>query len=417
MGNLSDTVGRRPVYVLCFAIYFCANVGLAIQRNYWALLMFRVMQSTGISATIALSNAVAADTVTSAERGTYLGIASLGGILGPALGPTLGGLISKYWGWHGIFWFLAMLSGFLLLLMLLLFPETGRHMVGDGSIPPPTWSRSLLDIISDRRKQSQRINREEEYAHRDQLSKKRRVRFPNPFNTLRLLFELPTGIVLLVNGIFFGAYYAIVSTVPVHFANSYGLNDLQIGLMYIPIGLGTICSSFTNGKLIDWNFKRIADHNGGMPGMKNGKQDLTMFPIEQARLQLAIPTSIISALFIVAYGWYLHYGGPLPFAIALLFFIGYFMTASYNVMNVLIVDLNYDAPATATAANNFVRCFIGAASTAGIIPLLDLLGKGSSYSIVAGICTGIIPLSFLVYSFGLQWRQERDERKQEILAG
>jgi multidrug resistance protein len=417
MGNLSDTVGRRPVYVLCFAIYFCANVGLAIQRNYWALLMFRVMQSTGISATIALSNAVAADTVTSAERGTYLGIASLGGILGPALGPTLGGLISKYWGWHGIFWFLAMLSGFLLLLMLLLFPETGRHMVGDGSIPPPTWSRSLLDIISDRRKQSQRINREEEYAHRDQLSKKRRVRFPNPFNTLRLLFELPTGIVLLVNGIFFGAYYAIVSTVPVHFANSYGLNDLQIGLMYIPIGLGTICSSFTNGKLIDWNFKRIADHNGGMPGMKNGKQDLTMFPIEQARLQLAIPTSIISALFIVAYGWYLHYGGPLPFAIALLFFIGYFMTASYNVMNVLIVDLNYDAPATATAANNFVRCFIGAASTAGIIPLLDLLGKGPSYSIVAGICTGIIPLSFLVYSFGLQWRQERDERKQEILAG
>jgi multidrug resistance protein len=417
MGNLSDTVGRRPVYVLCFAIYFCANVGLAIQRNYWALLMFRVMQSTGISATIALSNAVAADTVTSAERGTYLGIASLGGILGPALGPTLGGLISKYWGWHGIFWFLAMLSGFLLLLMLLLFPETGRHMVGDGSIPPPTWSRSLLDIISDRRKQSQRINREEEYAHRDQLSKKRRVRFPNPFNTLRLLFELPTGIVLLVNGIFFGAYYAIVSTVPVHFANSYGLNDLQIGLMYIPIGLGTICSSFTNGKLIDWNFKRIADHNGGMPGMKNGKQDLTMFPIEQARLQLAIPTSIISALFIVAYGWYLHYEGPLPFAIALLFFIGYFMTASYNVMNVLIVDLNYDAPATATAANNFVRCFIGAASTAGIIPLLDLLGKGPSYSIVAGICTGIIPLSFLVYSFGLQWRQERDERKQEILAG
>jgi MFS family permease len=85
MGNLSDTAGRRPVYVLCFGIYLFANIGLAIQRNYWVLLGFRALQSTGISATIALSNAVAADTVTSAERGTYLGIASLGTILGPAL--------------------------------------------------------------------------------------------------------------------------------------------------------------------------------------------------------------------------------------------------------------------------------------------------------------------------------------------
>lgn len=413
MGNLSDTAGRRPVYVLCFGIYLLANIGLAIQRSYWVLLGFRALQSTGISATIALSNAVAADTVTSAERGTYLGIASLGSILGPALGPTLGGLISEYWAWYGIFWFLAMLSGFFFVAMLGFFPETCRHVVGDGSIPPPAWSRSLLNILSDHRKRREGINVEDGYARRDELSKKRQIRFPNPLITLHLLFKLPTGFVLLANGVGYGSYWAVTSGIPAQFALTYGLNDLQIGLTYLPIGLGTIFSSFVNGLAVDWNFKRIASGHGGIPPIKNGKQDLTMFPIERARLQIAIPTSFSGAICIAAYGWFLHHEGPLWAAIVFLFFIGYFMTASYNVMNVLIVDLNYDTPATATAANNLVRCFIGAAATAAIVPLLDLLGQGISYTIVAGIWTVSTALLIIVYRYGLRWRRARDERRAE----
>ena len=404
-------MGRRPVYLLCFGIYLCANIGLALQRNYWVLLAFRALQSTGISATIALSNAVAADTVTSAERGTYLGIASLGSILGPALGPTLGGLISKYWGWYGIFWVLAALSGFVLVFMLLFFPETCRKIVGNGSIPPPALSRSLLNVLSDRRKRKQGINAEEDYARCDELSQKRRIRFPSPLTTLRLLFELPTSLVLLANGISYGAFYAITSSVPSQFAAIYGLNDLQIGLTYIPIGLGTIISSFTTGWALDRNFKRIAAQNGGTPSIKNSKQDLTTFPIERARLQLAIPSLIIAAVKVAGYGWHLHYEGPLWVAIIFLFAIGYTMTASYNVMNVLIVDLNYDTPATATAANNLVRCFIGAVATAVIVPLLDSLGRGRTYMIVAGVLVGSTPLSLIVYRFGMQWRRERDEGK------
>ncbi|EED18835.1 MFS efflux transporter, putative [Talaromyces stipitatus ATCC 10500] len=417
MGNLSDTVGRRPVYLLCFGIYMCANVGLALQRNYWALLGFRALQSTGISATIALSNAVAADTVTSAERGTYLGIASLGGILGPALGPTLGGLISKFWAWYGIFWILALLSGFVFVSMLLFFPETCRRIVENGSVPPPSWNRSLINVIADWRKRKAGISLEDDYVRHQQLSQKTRIRFPNPLSTFRLLFEMPTSLVLLVNGTLFGAYYAITSSLPAEFSAIYRLNELQMGLTYIPIGLGTILSSFTNGWAIDWNFRRIAARTGGMPSVKNGKQDLTMFPIERSRLQIAIPSAISGAVCIAAYGWLLHFEMPLKVAILFLFLIGYFMTASYNVMNLLIVDLNYEAPATATAANNFVRCFIGAASTAGIIPLLEYMGRGPSYTILAAICASMTPLSIVVYIFGLHWRNERDARKADSTEG
>ena len=53
-GDMADHAGRRPVYLLTFAIYLGANVGLALQRNYAALIVLRALQSTGSSATIAV---------------------------------------------------------------------------------------------------------------------------------------------------------------------------------------------------------------------------------------------------------------------------------------------------------------------------------------------------------------------------
>ena len=412
MGNLSDTAGRRPVYVLCFAIYIFANIGLALQRNYWALLAFRALQSTGISATVALSNAVAADTVTSAERGMYLGIASLGGVLGPALGPTLGGVLSQYFGWQAIFWFLAIFATVFFIPLVLFYPETCRKIVGNGSIPPPSWNRSLLNYLDKRRKDQAGIDTRQDNCLRDTLARKRQIRFPNPLRTLRLLFELPTSTVLLSNGIGYAAYYTVTSSVPSQWALIYRLNDFQLGLVYIPIGLGTIISSFTNGWIVDRNFRRIALRDG-IPGLKGGKLDLSDFLIEQARLQIAIPMAILAAISIAIYGWVIHEELPIAVPLVLLFLIGYFMTASYNVMNVLIVDLNYDTPASATAANNLVRCFLGAAATAGITPLLEAYGRRLSFGIVAGAWIACIPLSMVVYWRGAKWRKRRDAAKSE----
>ncbi|OKL57051.1 hypothetical protein UA08_07374 [Talaromyces atroroseus] len=397
MGNLSDSAGRRPVYMLCFSLYIITNIALALQNNYWALVALRALQSTGISATVALSNAVAADVVTPAERGTFLGIASLGGVLGPALGPTLGGLMSEYWGWRMIFWFLAIVSAVFFIPLLLFFPETCRKIVGDGSVPPPAWNRSLLDLRTSRKIPS------EETVERFERPK---IRFPNPITTLRLLFQLPTGPVLFVNGIGYAAYYAVTASIPSQWTQIYHLNDLQLGMTYIPIGLGTIASAFTNGWIVDWNFRRVAaKQTVGMPPIKNGKPDLSEFPIERARLQITLPTATMGAVSIAGYGLILEKEAPISVALVFLFLIGYFVTSSYNVMNVLIVDLNLDAPATATAANNMVRCFLGAVSTAAITWVLGTIGRANSFNVVAAIWIATVPLALLVYIFGWEWRR------------
>jgi MFS family permease len=92
IAGTSDHGGRRPSFLICFSIYIVANIGLALQTNYVALLILRCVQAAGSSATIALSMAVVADIATSAERGSYTGYATAGILIGPAFGPTLGGI-------------------------------------------------------------------------------------------------------------------------------------------------------------------------------------------------------------------------------------------------------------------------------------------------------------------------------------
>lgn len=50
-----------------------ANIGLALQNDYAALILLRCLQSTGSSGTVALGNGVVADIASSGERGKFMG--------------------------------------------------------------------------------------------------------------------------------------------------------------------------------------------------------------------------------------------------------------------------------------------------------------------------------------------------------
>ena len=56
IGDLADRTGRRPLYTATFAIYFAANVGLALQDSYPALFTLRMLQSAGSSGQLPISN-------------------------------------------------------------------------------------------------------------------------------------------------------------------------------------------------------------------------------------------------------------------------------------------------------------------------------------------------------------------------
>lgn len=56
IGDLADQIGRRPVYLGVLVLYFVSCVALALQRSYPALLVLRMIQSAGSSATCPLRN-------------------------------------------------------------------------------------------------------------------------------------------------------------------------------------------------------------------------------------------------------------------------------------------------------------------------------------------------------------------------
>lgn len=56
IGGLADSYGRRPLYLIVFTVYSAANVGLAVQKSYPALLLLRILQSSGSSGKLTLFN-------------------------------------------------------------------------------------------------------------------------------------------------------------------------------------------------------------------------------------------------------------------------------------------------------------------------------------------------------------------------
>jgi len=63
-------------------------------------------------------------------------------------------------------------------------------------------------------------------------------------------------------------------------------------------------------------------------------------------------------------------------------------------MGVMLVDLYPLSPATATAANNLVRCWMGAAGTAVILYMIEGMGLGWCFTFIAAVIFFTSPLLF-----------------------
>jgi multidrug resistance protein len=207
VADLADRSGRRPLYIFCYIIFTGANIGLALQDSFPALLVLRMLQATGSSGTVALANGVVGDIITSAERGTYIAFASLGGILGPMISPIIGGVIGQYAGWHFIFWFLLIFSSAVFIPLILFLPETCRNVVDDGSTRPPFLSSNLTDTYRHKKRAKAGIVVDEE--KRRKLHENNKFRFPNPFSAFKVLLDSESAILLIATGLGYGCFYAV----------------------------------------------------------------------------------------------------------------------------------------------------------------------------------------------------------------
>ncbi|KAK7993294.1 AN1-type zinc finger protein [Apiospora arundinis] len=346
----------------------------------------------GSSGTVALAQAVLDDVTTSEQRGKYMAYLSIGFIMGPALGPVIGGLLSQYLGWRGIFWFLLIFGGVLMVLVTILFPETNRSIVGDGSNPPQRWNRSFLQLIKKGRMA----------PNPNSIEKK--VTGVNPFKSLRILADRENLILCFYGGLLFAGFSATTGVFASQLDERYHLNQVQAGLCYLPLGFGSILSRWTVGKLIDWNFKREAQKQG-VTIVKNRKQDMSMHDVEKVRLLIAFPMILAMSGFLVAFGWLMQYCAHLAAVLVVGFLFANMLTGALVATSALLTDINVGNGASLGAAMNLVRCLMAAGGVAAITPMINRIGIGYAATLMAAIWILALPPLWLVYKRGYQWRK------------
>lgn len=392
LGDLADRVGRRPISIVALTIYLGANVGLALQSGYTALLALRCLQSAGASSTIAIAYGIIADVSIPAERGTYMGILMGFTNAAPSLGPIIGGVLTQLLSWHWIFWLLAILGGAHLFALTLFLPETSRKHVGNGSQAPVGWmSRSVCSQVSRRRPPNS--------ARSGSCTP---FFLPNPFTCLVALFDRSNFVILLVGSLGYTVFGCLAASLSAQMMDLYSLNYLTGGLLYLPSGVGGILAAYMTGRLLNRDYRAIALKHG-FPVTKSN--DIATFPIEEARLRWVFLFLALTASATIGYGWTLQRRTHMAIPLIMQFVTGSTSVATFAVCGTLLTDLNPERSATVQASYNLVRCVLSGVGVGLLQVVINGIGIGWCFTIYATFGALGVPLFLLLRIKGPKWRE------------
>jgi DHA2 family multidrug resistance protein len=130
-GKLGDTVGRKKVYILGFAIFIIGSALAGLSWNLGSMLVFRVIQAIASSADYPTAMAILTFAFRPGrERAQALGIWSSVFAASAVVGPLLGGPLIDNLGWRWVFLINIPIGIFGLIMALVFVPEsTGRETV------------------------------------------------------------------------------------------------------------------------------------------------------------------------------------------------------------------------------------------------------------------------------------------------
>lgn len=104
-----------------------------------------------------------------------------------------------------------------------------------------------------------------------------------------------------------------------------------------------------------------------------------------------------------------------PAWIALPLFLQFLIAATSNAVfainTTLVSDLCPGKGASSTAINNLVRCSMGAVGVGVIDPMLALVGRAGTFVALGLLVLSMSALNGVEWYWGMQWRQERELKK------
>jgi MFS transporter, DHA2 family, multidrug resistance protein len=141
-GYLAARFGRKRLFLVAIAGFTFASLLCGLAQTLPEMVIFRLLQGVFGAALVPLSQAVLLDSYPREQHGSAMALWGVGVMLGPILGPTLGGYITEYHDWRWVF-LINLPFGVMAFLGILGFvPETER----DGGRPFDFFGFAMLSL-------------------------------------------------------------------------------------------------------------------------------------------------------------------------------------------------------------------------------------------------------------------------------
>ncbi len=103
-GWCADRFGARNVFRAAIAVFTLGSIACGLSTSLDGLIAARALQGIGGAMMVPVGRLIILRTVSKAEMVSALATLTIPALLGPLLGPPLGGFITTYFHWRWIFW-------------------------------------------------------------------------------------------------------------------------------------------------------------------------------------------------------------------------------------------------------------------------------------------------------------------------
>src|SRR3569833_2363181 len=131
-GWLSDRLGRKTVFLFSVAGFTLASALCGAAQGLSQIVAFRFIQGIAGAALIPLAQATLLDINPPARYGQAMATFASAVVLGPILGPTLGGWLTEYYSWRWCFFINIPVGTVAFLGSWFFMPGKGEHKAAGG---------------------------------------------------------------------------------------------------------------------------------------------------------------------------------------------------------------------------------------------------------------------------------------------
>src|SRR5258706_576004 len=103
-GFLANRFGRKRVLMVAVAGFVAASVLCGIAQSLLEIVAFRLLQGFFGAALVPIGQSILLDIYTPEERGSAMALFGMSVMVGPVLGPVIGGWLTDHYSWRWVFY-------------------------------------------------------------------------------------------------------------------------------------------------------------------------------------------------------------------------------------------------------------------------------------------------------------------------